>query len=212
MTDLQNLSATLSFLFEPQMYLIPTAYIIGSIPFGILVAKQKGIDLQNVGSKNIGATNVLRSVGKVPAIITLLGDSLKGTSAVLLGRVMIGDEFWEGIMGIMAVLGHLFSVFLSFRGGKGVATGFGVFIVYSPVATLIALVIWIFTAIFTRYSSLAAITAFLSLPVLIALFDATRIKISFAILITFLIILRHRENIKNLIRGTEDKFRDKERP
>ncbi|MCK5139307.1 MAG: glycerol-3-phosphate acyltransferase, partial [Thermodesulfovibrionia bacterium] len=102
--------------------------------------------------------------------------------------------------------------FLSFRGGKGVATGFGVFIVYSPVATLIALVIWIFTAIFTRYSSLAAITAFLSLPVLIALFDATRIKISFAILITFLIILSHRENIKNLIRGTEDKFRDKERP
>jgi glycerol-3-phosphate acyltransferase PlsY len=212
MTDLQNLSATFSFSFEPQMYLIPTAYIIGSIPFGILVAKRKGIDLQNVGSKNIGATNVLRSVGKGPAIITLLGDSLKGTSAVLLGRVVIGDEFWEGIMGIMAVLGHLFSVFLSFRGGKGVATGFGVFVVYSPVAALIALVIWMLTAFFTRYSSLAAITAFLSLPVLIALFDATVIKISFAILITFLIILKHRENIKNLIHGTEDKLGDRERP
>lgn len=212
MTDLQYLLANVSFLLKPQIYLIPVAYIIGSVPFGILVAKQKGVDLQNVGSKNIGATNVLRSVGKGPAVITLLGDSLKGAGAVLLGRVMIGGEFWEGVMGIMVVLGHLFSIFLSFRGGKGVATGFGVLVVYSPLTALIAIIIWFLTAFFTRYSALAAITAFLSLPVLFALFDATRIKISFAILITFLIILRHRENIKNLIHGTEDKIGDKTRP
>ncbi len=196
-------------LFHPALYLIPIAYIIGSIPFGVLVARQKGIDLQNVGSKNIGATNVLRTAGKGAAAATLVGDSLKGAAAVMLGRLMLGSEFWEGAMGISAILGHLYPVFLSFKGGKGVATSFGVLAVYSPLPAVILIIIWIFSAFFTKYSSLAAITAFISLPVIFLLFGASSIKISFAILLAILIILRHKDNIKRLLEGTEEKIGDK---
>ncbi len=186
--------------------LIPTAYIVGGIPFGVLVAKARGIDLKKVGSRNIGATNVLRTTGKGPAVITLLGDSLKGVAAVMLCRVVIGGELWEGIIGITVILGHMYSIFLSFRGGKGVATGFGVLAVYSPASTLILIIIWILTALYTKYSSLAAITAFFSLPMGFVLFGASRIKIFFAIVLTFLIILKHRDNIKRLFEGTEIKI------
>lgn len=195
------------FSLHPLLYLlIPIAYIIGSVPFGVLVAKVKGIDLQNVGSKNIGATNVLRAVGKGAALVTLLGDSFKGAAAVMLGRVIIGGDFWEGIMGITAVLGHNYSIFLSFKGGKGVATGFGVLAVYSPLYALFSVIIWILTALYTRYSSFAAITAFISLPIIFVLVDASKVKISFAMTLTFLIILKHRDNIKRLLRGTEAKI------
>ncbi len=186
--------------------LILIAYFIGSIPFGVLVAKARGIDLQNVGSKNIGASNVFRSVGKLPALLTLLGDALKGTAAVILCVFMIGRGFWESVIGIAVVLGHMYSIFLSFRGGKGVATGLGVLAVYSPFPTVILIIIWVLTALFTKYSSLAAITAFISLPVIFALFEASKEKISFAIVLAFLIILKHKSNIKRLFGGTETKI------
>ncbi|MEE8329750.1 MAG: glycerol-3-phosphate 1-O-acyltransferase PlsY [Thermodesulfovibrionia bacterium] len=187
--------------------LIPAAYVIGSIPFGVLVSRTRGIDLQKAGSRSIGTTNVLRTAGKGAAVITLLGDSLKGVVAVLLCRVVIGGEIWEGIIGITVILGHMHSTFLSFRGGKGVATGFGVLSVYSPAHALILIVIWILTAFFTKYSSLAAMTAFISLPVVFLLSDVSRIKTSFAILLAFLIILKHRDNISRLLNGTETKIR-----
>ncbi len=191
--------------------LILMAYFIGSIPFGVLVAKARGIDLQNVGSKNIGASNVFRNVGKLPALLTLLGDALKGTTAVILCVFMIGRGFWESVIGIAVVLGHMYSIFLSFRGGKGVATSLGVLAVYSPFPTVILIIIWVLTALFTKYSSLAAITAFISLPVIFALFEASKEKISFAIVLAFLIILKHRSNIKRLIGGTETKIGEKVR-
>lgn len=194
----------------PLLYLlIPTAYIIGSIPFGVLVAKARGIDLQKAGSRNIGTTNVLRTVGKGPAGITLLGDSLKGIVAVMLCRVVIGGELWEGIVGISAILGHMYSIFLSFRGGKGVATSFGVLAVYSPASALISIIIWVLTSLYTRYSSLAAIIAFISLPLVFVLLGASKVKISFAIVLTFLIILKHKDNIKRLFEGTETKIGEK---
>lgn len=189
--------------------LIPLAYVIGSIPFGVLVAKAKGVDLQNVGSRNIGATNVFRTVGKGAALVTLFGDFLKGAAAVMLGRVMIGGDFWEGIAGIAAIVGHIYSIFLSFRGGKGVATSFGVLAIYSPFSALISFIIWVLTAAYTRYSSLAAITAFVSLPLIFVVFNASIIKISFAIALTFLITLKHRDNIKRLLEGTEAKIGEK---
>lgn len=191
--------------------LILIAYFIGSIPFGVLVAKARGIDLQNVGSKNIGASNVFRNVGKLPALLTLLGDALKGTAVVMLCVFMIGRGFWESVIGIAVVLGHMYSIFLSFRGGKGVATGLGVLAVYSPVPAIILIIIWVLTALFTKYSSLAAITAFISLPVIFALFEASKEKISFAIVLAFLIILKHRSNIKRLFEGTETKIGEKVR-
>ena len=191
--------------------LILIAYFIGSIPFGVLVAKARGIDLQNAGSKNIGASNVFRSVGKLPALLTLLGDALKGTAAVILCVFMIGRGFWEGVIGIAVVLGHMYSIFLSFRGGKGVATGLGVLAVYSPFPAIILIIIWVLTALFTKYSSLASITAFISLPVIFVLFEASKEKISFAIMLAFLIILKHRSNIKRLFEGTETKIGEKVR-
>jgi len=186
--------------------LIPAAYVIGSIPFGVLVSRTRGINLQKTGSMSTGATNVLRTTGKGAALITLLGDFLKGVAAVMLSRVVIGGELWEGIIGITVILGHMHSIFLSLRGGKGVATGFGVLSVYSPVHSLILIVIWILTALCTKYSSLAAITAFISLPIVFLLSGVSSIKISFAILLAFLIILKHRDNIKRLLNRTETKI------
>lgn len=200
--------------------LIPLAYIIGSIPFGVIISKMKGIDLRTTGSKNIGATNVLRTMGKIPALATLLGDALKGALPVLMCRAIltyIGQNedagsiyreaaLWEGMVGLMAIVGHTHSVFLSFRGGKGVATGLGVIIVYSPISAVSVLLIWLLIAGITRYSSLAAIGASLSLPVVISIFDGALFKIYFCIFIAFLIVLRHKDNIKRLLEGTEPKF------
>lgn len=188
------------------VFLVVTAYIIGSIPFGVLVAKAKGIDLRSVGSKNIGTTNVLRALGKFPALMTLLGDSLKGAVAVLLCRAVIGGEPWEALTGISVILGHIYSIFLSFKGGKGVATGFGVLAAYSPVSAVIILTVWLGTALWTRYSSVAAIVAYGSLPIISILLNAPEIKITFSIAVALLIILKHRENIKRLLQGRESKI------
>ncbi|UCF87475.1 MAG: glycerol-3-phosphate 1-O-acyltransferase PlsY [Nitrospiraceae bacterium] len=185
------------------------AYILGSVPFGVLVSRSKGIDIQKVGSGNIGATNVLRTLGKLPALITLLGDTLKGVAAIVMIRLFAGGEVIEGIAGVAVVFGHMYSIFLSFRGGKGVATGFGVFAVYSPVSALVSITVWILTAFFLRYSSLAAITAFFSLPVVLAVSGASGVKIYFAIVIAFLIILRHKKNIQRLVNGQETRIGEK---
>ncbi len=205
-------------LLNPLLYLlIPAAFLIGSIPFGILFTRGKGIDLRNTGSKNIGATNVLRSAGKIPALLTLVCDILKGVAPVLICKIIIDNmgtvvnrnlllaagDLWLGITGFSAVAGHIFSVFLSFRGGKGVATGLGATAVYSPVSVAVLLLIWISVAIITRYSSLAAIVAFLSLPLVFAITGASGIKIFFGILLALLIIYRHKSNIRNLFSGTE---------
>ena len=204
--------------FYPLLYLIiPAGFIIGSIPFGILATKNKGVDLRTTGSKNIGATNVLRTAGKLPALLTLAGDVLKGIIPVMICNYIIGrttadaelinaaKDFWGGVAGLSAIAGHIFSIFLSFKGGKGVATGLGVLIAYSPVTAGITLFIWIAVAVITRYSSLAAIAAVALLPVTFALSDFSWNKIIFSILFAVLIISRHKENIKRLIEGRESK-------
>ncbi|MDH4028025.1 MAG: glycerol-3-phosphate acyltransferase, partial [Nitrospirota bacterium] len=146
------LSAFNLFLF----LLLPAAFVSGSIPFGVLFTRGKGIDLRNTGSKNIGATNVLRSAGKIPAVLTLICDMLKGAMPLVICRLVIAnmhgaphagapaaamEDLWLGATGLAAVLGHMFPVFLSFRGGKGVATGFGVLLVYSPAVAGIMLLV-----------------------------------------------------------------------
>ena len=182
--------------------LLSVSFILGSIPFGIIVAKAKGVDLKKVGSRNIGATNVLRSLGKWPALLTLLGDVLKGTAAVAIGKYFGVGIVYEGIIGFAAILGHNFSIFLGFRGGKGVATSMGVLGIYSPKTALFTLVIWLVVVMFTKYSSLGALVSFGLLPFSILLFDG-RSKLSTAILITVFIFIRHRDNIQRLIKGTE---------
>jgi glycerol-3-phosphate acyltransferase PlsY len=185
--------------------LIICAFIMGSIPVGMLVARAKGVDLKKIGSGNIGATNVLRSLGKGPAALTLIGDMLKGTLAVALGRYFGLGTFYEGIIGLSAILGHNFSVFLGFRGGKGVATSLGVFILYSPRTALITFVIWIAVVITTKYSSLGALISFGLLPLNIILFDSKE-KLPVALLVTLLILIRHTDNIQRLMKGTERKI------
>lgn len=183
------------------------AFLLGSIPFGIITAKAKGIDLKKVGSGNIGATNVLRALGKWPAVITLIGDMGKGALAVALGRHGGVDPLVEGLIGISAILGHNFSIFLRFRGGKGVATSIGVLLFYLPREALVTIAIWLVVVFFTRYSSLGALVAFGLLPFSVCVFEpGDWTKVLIATLISALIIVRHRENIDRLIRGSERKI------
>lgn len=186
--------------------LIPFAFILGSIPFGIIIAKVMGIDLKKIGSGNIGATNVLRALGKCPAALTLLGDILKGTAAVAIGRYLSVGPAYEGIIGLSAILGHNFSLFLGFKGGKGVATSIGVLLIYSPQVAIFTLIIWVMVVLMTRYSSLGAIVAFGLLPVNVFLVDYSEMKLIISAVITLLILLRHIGNIERLIRGTERKI------
>ena len=190
--------------------LIPFAFILGSIPFGIIIAKVMGIDLKKIGSGNIGATNVLRSLGKGPAALTLLGDILKGTAAVAIGRYLSVGPAYEGIIGLSAILGHNFSLFLGFKGGKGVATSIGVLLIYSPQVAIFTLIIWLMVVLMTRYSSLGAIVAFGLLPVNVFLVDYSEMKLIISALITLLILLRHIGNIERLIRGTERKIGERD--
>ncbi|OHE58551.1 MAG: acyl-phosphate glycerol 3-phosphate acyltransferase [Thermodesulfovibrio sp. RBG_19FT_COMBO_42_12] len=191
------------------IFLFITAFILGSIPFGIIIAKAKGIDLKKVGSGNIGATNVLRSLGKWPALLTVLGDMLKGTAAVAVGRYFGLGPIYEGLIGLTAIIGHNFSLFLKFGGGKGVATSLGVLVIYAPKIALFTLVIWFVVVIFTRYSSLGALVSLGLLPINILLFDDKR-KLLPAILITVLTFIRHKDNIRRLIKGTERKIGQRE--
>ncbi|MEW6569895.1 MAG: glycerol-3-phosphate 1-O-acyltransferase PlsY [Nitrospirota bacterium] len=181
------------------------AFFLGSIPFGIIIAKIRGIDLRKVGSGNIGATNVLRSLGKWPAVITLLGDILKGTVAVAMGRFSGVGPFFEGLIGIAAILGHNFSIFLGFRGGKGVATSFGVLSIYAPLVAALTFIVWLSVVISTKYSSMGALVSFGILPLTMVLLDGKE-KLFISVLIAGLIFIRHRENIQRLIKGTERKI------
>lgn len=189
--------------------LILAAFLLGSIPFGVLVTRKKGVNLMKIGSGNIGATNVLRTCGKSSALVTLLGDSLKGTGAVLLSKSVSGDEFTVGLAGIAAVMGHMHSPFLSFKGGKGVATGFGVLLPFSPVLGLITIITWLLTALLTRYSSLAAVSAYALLPVIAVLLEVSRVIMYCTFIIAFLIIFKHRDNMKRLLNRTEKRIGDR---
>jgi len=191
--------------------LLAISFLVGSVPFGIIVAKAKGVDLKNVGSGNIGATNVLRSVGKWPAAVTLLGDIMKGTLAVALGRYAGADPLYEGLFGIAAILGHNFSIFLKFRGGKGVATSLGVLLMYTPLVACITITLWLIVSVITRYSSLGALVSFGLLPINIFFFDfAQKEKLFIGVVITLLLLIRHTDNMRRLIRGTERKIGQRE--
>lgn len=189
--------------------LIIISFIIGSIPFGVIIAKVRGVDLKKTGSGNIGATNVLRAMGKSSAVITLLGDMLKGTAAVAIGNYLSVGPVYEGLLGLSAILGHNFSLFLGFRGGKGVATSIGVLLIYSPKIAILTLIMWLVMVLVTRYSSLGAIVSFGLLPLNIYLLEDPQvkaIKLLITAMITLLILVRHIENIGRLIKGTERKI------
>ncbi len=180
-------------------------YLLGSIPFGLLLTAAAGLgDIRRVGSGNIGATNVLRTGRRGLAAATLLLDGLKGAAAVLIAAALAGHEaaLWAGLG---AVLGHLFPVWLGFRGGKGVATGYGVLIAAAWPVGLIAGAIWLAMAKLGRISSLAALTSFALAPVVaVFLADGDVVKLAFTVAV--LVFIRHHANIRRLLSGTEPRI------
>ena len=180
-------------------------YLFGSIPFGVLLTRMAGLgDIRAIGSGNIGATNVLRTGSKPLAAATLLGDALKGTAAVYAGAALAGSD--GGLVaGFAAFIGHLFPVWLKFRGGKGVATYLGVALgLYWP-AFLVFALSWLGVAAITRYSSLSALLASLTATAFFFLFGDARIGVVF-VLLTLLLWVRHAENLRRLIAGTETRI------
>ncbi|RWM19493.1 MAG: glycerol-3-phosphate 1-O-acyltransferase PlsY [Mesorhizobium sp.] len=179
-------------------------YLLGSIPFGLLITRAAGLgDVRNIGSGNIGATNVLRTGNKGLAAATLLLDALKGTAAVLIaGRFAPELGAWAGLG---AFFGHLFPVWLGFRGGKGVATYLGVLIALAWQVALIFAVVWLAVAFLFRFSSLAALTAAVVVPIALYVLSTPQIAGLFA-LMSLIVIIKHRANIARLLAGTEGKI------
>jgi glycerol-3-phosphate acyltransferase PlsY len=197
-------------VFLHYFWLIPLAYALGSISFAVVVSKAMGLpDPYTHGSKNPGATNVLRTGNKLAAVLTLLGDAAKGWVAVTIARVVLGDPASEsnnmllGFVAIAVFLGHLYPIFHGFKGGKGVATAAGILFAISWVLGLATLGTWLIVAFFMRYSSLAALCAAVFAPLYFSFLFGVQ-PMSFAILIMSLfLIYRHRSNIRNLMNGTE---------
>jgi len=180
-------------------------YLLGSIPFGLILTRLAGLgDVRRIGSGNIGATNVLRTGRKGLAAATLLGDALKGTAAVMIAD-RVGGPNTAVLAGLGAFLGHLFPVWLGFRGGKGVATFLGCLAGLAPVAALAFAVVWLAVGALMRYSSLAALVASAATPVVLWLQGERQLAELFAVL-ALLLWWKHRENIKRLAAGTEGRI------
>lgn len=193
--------------------LVVGAYVLGSIPFGLLVARLFGAgDVRRSGSGNIGATNVARTAGTLPGVLTLLLDAAKGALPVwAAGRYTQENALWMMLAGFAALLGHCFPVWLKFKGGKGVATAAGVFAVLSPAALLAAVIVFLLVAMFWKYVSLASISAAAAMPLLIYLLWAPQHAPPHAItfgtlLVAILIAFKHDANIQRLVEGTEPRF------
>jgi glycerol-3-phosphate acyltransferase PlsY len=216
--------------------IISIAYLLGSIPFGYLIVQaSKRVDIRETGSGGTGATNVSRRAGKAAGVLTLVLDALKGAAAVVIAKIVLGlpifaansgpslyqaanstaienAYWWVAGATIGAIVGHIFPVWLGFRGGKGVATGVGVFLVLAPLAVVFAGVIFLVIVLLTRYVSLGSIVAAATIPVFVLIQNCITPHIEFWPLMTAatvgaaLIIFAHRDNIGRLVRRTESKF------
>ena len=197
------------------IFWIVTGYFSGSIPTGYLIGKLKGIDLTRIGSGSTGATNVLRNVGKIAALITLVIDVLKGFIPVYLVmsyfcRGGVTPPLLVGLVGLASILGHSKSVFLKFKGGKSSATGLGILIAISWKVAVISFLIWIVVVFTFRYSSLGSIITCPLVPLWMYLFHMSKVYILFTVVIAvYIVLVRHRDNIKRLIKGTEPKIGQK---
>jgi len=188
------------------------AYLLGSIPFGYLIVRwQRGVDVRATGSGSIGATNVMRNLGILGFVATFILDAGKGLLAVLLASSLtVGNPTWVAAAACAAVLGHCYPVWLKFHGGKGVATGVGVFIAIAPLQVVLVLVIFAVTVAIWRYVSLGSIVATAAFPVLVYLMKRPPIQVVLgAAGAAVIIVARHRANIARLIKGTESKVGQK---
>ncbi len=187
--------------------IVVIAYFIGTIPFGLLVTRQMGsIGLTHRGSGNIGATNVLRVVGKKAALLTLLGDLGKGVLAVFLMSLVSKQEEWKMASALAVVLGHVYPLFRRGKGGKGVATGFGVLIILDIWTALATFLVWLCTVAIWRYASLGALISFLLLPLIVYGLTSNPTLLIFAICLSSLVVIRHWSNLQRLLAGKEHRI------
>jgi acyl phosphate:glycerol-3-phosphate acyltransferase len=186
---------------------IAGAYLLGSVPTGLLLGKFYGIDVRQEGSGNIGATNLYRTMGRKVGIITLLGDCLKGLLPVLLVWKLGMGEPMQAWVGLAAFFGHVFSIFLLFKGGKGVATALGVYLALAPLAVLGALAAFVLLVLIWRYISLGSIVAAAVMPLIIWFIPHSQQLLITTALISATVIIKHHANISRLVAGTESKFK-----
>jgi len=203
------------------LLIVALAYLLGSIPFGyVIVRASKHADIRETGSGGTGATNVSRRAGKGAGVLTLLLDGLKGAASILVARLLLAEpafsadaSWWIAAAAIAVIVGHIFPVWLGFRGGKGVATGVGVFLVLAPLAVAFAGVIFLVIVLLTRYVSLGSIVAAATIPLFVVIRNHITPDAEFAPLLSgavagaALIIFAHRGNIERLIKRTESRFR-----
>lgn len=204
--------------------LIAAAYLLGSIPFSYLVGRiLAGADIRSLGSKNVGATNVMRNFGKWPGILALILDMTKGWLTIWIaacvvnsplwplplsydgqGAATLSPAFWRGLAGLVAVIGHMFPIWLHFHGGKGVATATGVFLALDPIALLVGVLAFFFTIFTTRFVSLSSIVAAASIPLAMRFLTQPPFwTVIFSVLIAIVVITKHHPNIARLAQGTE---------
>ena len=189
---------------------VSIGYLAGSIPFAFLVARARGVDVRRAGSGNVGATNVLRTSGVVTAVCVMLLDMAKGAGAVqCVARLAPGVTAAPAVAGVAAVVGHIYPVWLKFRGGKGVATAAGVFLVLTPVALAPAAALFVLTVWMTRFVSLGSLVATLALGPIAAGLGAPAPPVFAAMASALLIVFRHRSNIARLMAGTERRVGDR---
>jgi len=193
------------------LVLVVLAYLIGSFPTSYLIGRIRGIDLREHGSRNLGTTNTFRVLGAWSAIPVLVVDVLKGLGPTLWFVTWdgAGDTRLAVVYGLAAIIGHVWSVFLGFRGGKGIATGAGVLLALAPVTTIIAVLIWIGIVSLTRIVSAASLAAASVVPLLAWLMDQPRHTVTFCLVVACFVWWTHRENLRRLLNGTENKFSSK---
>jgi len=184
-------------------------YLLGSIPIGLLLTKLfSKIDPRKMGSKNIGATNIFRTAGKRLGILTLVGDLLKGAIPVVIAIQWGESDLWIAIAGLTPILGHIFPIFLGFKGGKGVATALGIYLVISPIAVLIECLLFAGIVWKSKFISLGSLACATTIPILIAFFRSdSKAYFIISVIIAALILYRHQSNISRLLQGTENKWK-----
>ena len=191
-----------------QALALALAYLIGAIPIGLLAGFAKGVDVRETGSGNIGTTNVMRAVGTRIGIAVFIGDVLKGVLGVLLCKALGGEGWVLGMAALFAVMGHCFSPYLAFKGGKGVATTLGAFLAVGPLLGLACLAIWVLVVATTRYVSLGSVLAVAAGPVILyATAPAVGAEVVVAVVVIALLVIgRHNDNMERLLQGTENRI------
>ncbi len=184
-------------------------YLLGSVPTGLILAKLfSRVDPRTAGSKNIGATNVFRTAGKSLGILTLVGDLLKGAIPIVIAVQFGESNLWIAVSGLSSFLGHIFPIFLGFKGGKGVATALGVYLVISPIAVLIEFLVFVGIVWKWRFISLGSIACVTTIPILIAFFRSdSQAYFIISVIIAALVLYRHQANISRLLQGTENRWK-----